>query len=83
MIFLFQLAQQSCLSLPGLDLGTQIFSLGFQLGHNFFTLLQQGLQILDLLVLVSDLTQHLLQVVLQHTLKQQLRRKAKYQFMSS
>lgn len=64
MILLFELVEQRRLSLPSLDLGTQIFSLGFQLGHNFLTLLQQSLQILDLLILVSNLTQHLLQVVL-------------------
>lgn len=66
MVFLFQLVKHSRLSLPGLDLGTQVLPLSFQLAYNVLTFLQQSLQILDLLVLISDLTQHLLQVVLQH-----------------
>ncbi|TNN57400.1 hypothetical protein EYF80_032369 [Liparis tanakae] len=55
------LVEHSRLSLTGLDLGTQVLSLSFQLAHNVLSLLQQSLQVLDLLVLVSNLTQHLLQ----------------------
>lgn len=66
MVFLFQLIKNCCLSLPSLDLGTQVLPLGFQLAHNVFTLLQKSLQVLDLLILIPNLTQHLFQVVLQY-----------------
>lgn len=65
MVLLLQLVEERRLSLPSLDFGTQILSLRFQLAHSVFTLLKQGLQVLDLLVFVPNLTQHLLQVILQ------------------
>lgn len=64
MVFLFKLVKDSCLSFPGLDFGTQVLSLSFQLAHCVFTLLKQSFQVLYLLVFISDLTQHLLQVIL-------------------
>lgn len=63
-VFLFQLVEHSSLSLSCLDLCTQVFSFSFQLAHDVFALLQQSLQILDLLVFISNLSQNLLQVIL-------------------
>ena len=67
LVLLLHLPQQGRLPLPRLDLGTQLVALGLQLGHPVPALLQQRLHVLDLLVLVPQLTQHLLQVVLWHT----------------
>ena len=66
MVFLLELVKDSSLSLPSLDLSAQILPLSLQLAHNVFTLLKQSFQILDLLVFIPNLTQHLLQVILQH-----------------
>lgn len=65
MVLLFELVEDGRLSLPSLDFGTQVLSLSFQLTHDVFTLLKQSFQVLDLLIFISNLTQHLLQVVLQ------------------
>lgn len=64
MILLFELVKECRLSLSSLDFGTQVLSLSFQLADNVFTLLKQSLQVLDLLVFIPNLAQHLLQIIL-------------------